>query len=140
LSFFFKLQRRLQEHPSVVGVLLLRWLNRPTFNQRFARSVHPGACVRDAPAALRWRTRLRHCRCLENRALNRAMSKFVSMRLRSGWCAKQTRGCILVRARTTLCLVDLDVARVALHRSAHSRGYKLSKEETDPRSLWGICV
>jgi hypothetical protein len=33
------------------------------------------------------------------------------------------------------------VARVALHRSAHSRGYKLSREGTDPRSLRKmVCV
>jgi hypothetical protein len=30
---------------------------------------------------------------------------------------------------------DSTVVRVALHRSAHSRGYKLSREETDPGSL-----
>jgi hypothetical protein len=40
----------------------------------------------------------------------------------------------------TLHLVDSTAAHVALHRSAHSRGYKLSREETDPRSLQGVCV
>jgi hypothetical protein len=37
--------------------------------------------------------------------------------------------------------VDSTAARVALHRSARSRGYKLSREETDPGSLRrGVCV
>jgi hypothetical protein len=36
----------------------------------------------------------------------------------------------------TLVPVDLVAARVALHRSAHSRGYKLSREGADLRSLW----
>jgi hypothetical protein len=41
----------------------------------------------------------------------------------------------------TLCAVDSTAARVALHRSARSRGYKLSREGTDPRSLWkGVCA
>jgi hypothetical protein len=48
--------------------------------------------------------------------------------------------CILVRARTTLRLVGSTAARVALHRSARSRGYKLSRKGADPRSLRGICV
>jgi hypothetical protein len=34
-----------------------------------------------------------------------------------------------------LCLVGFATARVALHRSACSRGYKLSREGTDLRSL-----
>jgi hypothetical protein len=72
--------------------------------------------------------------------LDRATSEFVSARLRSGWCAKRTQGCILVRARTALRLVDSATACVALHRSARSRGYKLSREGTDPRPLRGICV
>jgi hypothetical protein len=32
-------------------------------------------------------------------------------------------------------LVGFAVARVALHWSAHSRGYKLLREGADPRSL-----
>jgi hypothetical protein len=32
-------------------------------------------------------------------------------------------------------LADSTAARVTLHRSARSRGYKLSREGTDPRSL-----
>jgi hypothetical protein len=33
------------------------------------------------------------------------------------------------------------VARIALHRNARSRGYKLLREGTDPRSLLrGVCV
>jgi hypothetical protein len=43
LSLFINL--RLQLHPSVAGVLLLRWLDRPTFNRYFVRSIHPGVCV-----------------------------------------------------------------------------------------------
>jgi hypothetical protein len=40
------------------------------------------------------------------------------------------------------CPVDSTTARVALHRSACSRGYKLSREGVDPRSLRarGVCV
>jgi hypothetical protein len=39
-------------------------------------------------------------------------------------------------------LVGFAAARVALHRSARSRGYKLSREGADPRSLLrgGACV
>jgi hypothetical protein len=39
-------------------------------------------------------------------------------------------------------LVDFAAARVALHRSARSRGYKLSKEGVNPRSLLRgvLCV
>jgi hypothetical protein len=41
----------------------------------------------------------------------------------------------------TLRPVGSTAARVALHRSACSRGYKLSREGTDPRSLLGVmCV
>jgi hypothetical protein len=36
-------------------------------------------------------------------------------------------------------LVDSTVACVTLHRSARDRGYKLSREGTDPESLWR-CV
>jgi hypothetical protein len=37
--------------------------------------------------------------------------------------------------------VDSTTARDSLHLSAHSRGYKLSREGTDPRSLQGgVCV
>jgi hypothetical protein len=32
-------------------------------------------------------------------------------------------------------LVDFAAARVAIHRSAYSRGYKLLREGADPRSL-----
>jgi hypothetical protein len=40
----------------------------------------------------------------------------------------------------TLRLVGVAAAYVALHRSARSRGYKLSREKADPKSLgWG-CV
>jgi len=53
-----------------------------------------------------------------------------------GWCAKQTQGFILVRARMSLCLVGVVAAHVPLHQSAHSRGYKLSREGADPKSLW----
>jgi hypothetical protein len=35
----------------------------------------------------------------------------------------------------TLCPVGFTVVYVALHRGARSRGYKLSREELDPRSL-----
>jgi hypothetical protein len=59
---------------------------------------------------------------------------------RPGWCVKRTQGFILVRAKITLRLVDSTVARVALHKSARSRGYKLLREETDHRSLRGCCV
>jgi hypothetical protein len=55
-------------------------------------------------------------------------------------CKAETKGCILVRARMALRPVGSTVARVALHRSAHSRGYKLSREGTDLRSLWGKWV
>jgi hypothetical protein len=47
----------------------------------------------------------------------------------------RTQGLILVRAKMSLRPVDLAAARVALHRSARSRGYKLSREGTDPKSL-----
>jgi hypothetical protein len=44
----------------------------------------------------------------------------------------------------TLRPVDSIAARVTLHQSARSRGYKLSRERTDPRSLrggvCGVCV
>jgi hypothetical protein len=46
----------------------------------------------------------------------------------------------LVRARIALHPVDSAAAHVALHRSARNRGYKLSREGTDPRSLRGRCV
>jgi hypothetical protein len=36
--------------------------------------------------------------------------------------------------------VGSTAARVALHWSAHSRGYKLSRDGADPRSLQGRCV
>jgi hypothetical protein len=35
--------------------------------------------------------------------------------------------------------VDVAAARVDLHQSARSRGYKHSREEADPKSLWW-CV
>ena len=59
-SLFFNLWRRLQLHPSVTGVLPLRWLDRSAFNRRFARSVHLGAHVHDAPATHCRRIRLLH--------------------------------------------------------------------------------
>jgi hypothetical protein len=59
---------------------------------------------------------------------------------RLGWWAKWTQGCILVQARMALRSVDSTVARVALHQSARSRGYKLLREGTDGRSLQGRCV
>jgi hypothetical protein len=40
----------------------------------------------------------------------------------------------------TLHPADSTTAHVALHRSARSRGYKLSREGTDPRSLRARCV
>jgi hypothetical protein len=49
-SSFFYLRRRHQQHPSVVETFLLPWLYRPTLHRRYARSVHPGARVFDAPA------------------------------------------------------------------------------------------
>jgi hypothetical protein len=48
----------------------------------------------------------------------------------------RTQGLILVQARMSLCPVDSAAARVALHRSARSRGYKLLRERSDPKSLW----
>jgi hypothetical protein len=55
---FFNLRRRQQLHPSVAGMILLRWLYRPTLNRHYARSVHPGAYVFDAPMAPHRRIRL----------------------------------------------------------------------------------
>jgi hypothetical protein len=53
----------------------------------------------------------------------------------------QTQGFILVQAKMSLCPVDSAAARVALHRSACSRGYKRSREGADPKSLWWcVCV
>jgi hypothetical protein len=57
LRFFFNLRQRHPLHPSITGVLLLRWLNRPVF----ARSIHLGACVHDAPAASHWWIHLLQC-------------------------------------------------------------------------------
>jgi hypothetical protein len=56
-------------------------------------------------------------------------------------CKANTRG-ILVRARMALRPVDSATTRVALHRSAHSRGYKFLREGVDPMSLLrgGVCV
>jgi hypothetical protein len=48
--------------------------------------------------------------------------------------------CIMVWERTALHLVGSTAARVALHRSARNRGYKLSREGIDPRSLRGKWV
>ena len=42
----------------------------------------------------------------------------------------------MVRAKMFLRPLDSAAARVALHRSARSRGYKLSREGADPKSLW----
>lgn len=44
------LRRHLRSNPSVAGVHLLRRLDRPAFNRRFARSFRPGARILDAPA------------------------------------------------------------------------------------------
>jgi hypothetical protein len=55
-------------------------------------------------------------------------------------CAERTQRYILARVRTVLRPAGSTAARVALHRSARSRGYKLSREGTDTRSLRGICV
>jgi hypothetical protein len=46
-----------------------------------------------------------------------------------------TQGLILVQARMSLRPVDSAATHVALHRSAHSRSYKLSREGADPKSL-----
>jgi hypothetical protein len=57
-------------------------------------------------------------------------------------CKVDTR-MLLFRARMVLRPVDSATARVVLHRSVRSRGYKLSREETDPRSLRecvGVCL
>jgi hypothetical protein len=91
------------------------------------------------------------CRCLQNRGSRQCDEWICICASRPRWCAKRTQGCILVRARTALCPVNSAAARVALHRSAHSRGYKLSREGADPMSLlrgetcvwlsWrGVCV
>jgi hypothetical protein len=41
----------------------------------------------------------------------------------------------------SLCPVGSAVARVALHRSARSRGYKLSRKGEDPKSLqWCVSL
>jgi hypothetical protein len=63
------------------------------------------------------------------------MSKFETARLGSDSCAKRTQRFTLVRARMALRLVDLITAYVALHRGSCSRGYKLSREGEDPKSL-----
>jgi hypothetical protein len=44
-----------------------------------------------------------------------------------------------VREKMSLHPVDFAAARVALHRSARSRGNKLLREGADPKSLWW-CV
>jgi hypothetical protein len=54
---FFYLRRQLQHHPSLAGVRCPCKLTSPGFNRRFARSVHPGVRVSDAPATLRRRHR-----------------------------------------------------------------------------------
>jgi hypothetical protein len=61
---------------------------------------------------------------------------------RPRWCAKRTQGCTLVWTGIALRLVGSTTARVALYRSARSRGYKLSRERGDPRSLLrgDVCV
>jgi hypothetical protein len=51
----------------------------------------------------------------------------------------RTQGFILVRTKMSLRPVDVATARVALHQSARSRDYKLSREGADPKSLWW-CV
>jgi hypothetical protein len=53
----------------------------------------------------------------------------------------RTQGLILVWARMSLRSVDSAVARVALHWSACSRSYKLSREGADPKSLrWRMSL
>jgi hypothetical protein len=52
----------------------------------------------------------------------------------------RTQGLILVRERTSLRLVDSAAARIALHRSACSRGYKLSREGADPSLVVFLSV
>jgi hypothetical protein len=47
----------------------------------------------------------------------------------------RTQGFILVRAKMSLRLVNYAAARVALHWSTRSRGYKLLREGADPKSL-----
>jgi hypothetical protein len=49
---FFYLRRQLQQHPSLAGVRCPCKLTSPSFNRRFAPSVHPGVRVSDAPATL----------------------------------------------------------------------------------------
>jgi hypothetical protein len=51
----------------------------------------------------------------------------------------RTQGFILVWVKMSLCPMDVGTARVVLHRSARSRGYKLSRDGADPKSLWW-CV
>jgi hypothetical protein len=48
----------------------------------------------------------------------------------------QTQGFILVRAKMFLRPMGSAAARVALHQSARSRGYKFSREGANPKSLW----
>jgi hypothetical protein len=50
----------------------------------------------------------------------------------------QTQGFILVRATISLRPVDSAATHVALHRSARSRGYKISRDGADPKSLGGV--
>jgi hypothetical protein len=54
---FFYLRRQVQQHPSLAGVRCPCKLTSPSFNRRFARSVHPGVHVSDTPATLRRRHR-----------------------------------------------------------------------------------
>jgi hypothetical protein len=54
-----------------------------------------------------------------------------------------TQGFILVRIEMSLRPMDSAAARVVLHLSAHSRGYKLLREGADPKSLWwytSVCA
>jgi hypothetical protein len=53
----------------------------------------------------------------------------------------RTQWFILVQAKMSLRPVNSAAAHVVLHQSARSRGYKLSREGADPKSLWWcVCV
>jgi hypothetical protein len=51
----------------------------------------------------------------------------------------RTQGFILVQVKMSLRPMDITAARIALHQSARSRGYKLSRGGADSKSLWW-CV
>jgi hypothetical protein len=64
---------------------------------------------------------------------NRRLVNFVDCAFRLGWCAKRTRGCILVRTERPY--VQWRAVRVTC-TSVCSRGYKQSREGRAPKSLW----